>query len=235
MRTLALPAALAILAACGTAPQQAPEQTKQTPPAATTASLPEGATVVFEGDYASATLFELRPGQVLPRHDGPNRVVYALGDYTLEWTRGDEAPASRPWKAGDVHWHAAGPHAAKNVGDGPARYLVVSRTTKPLPAGEAPADAAAADAGPGRVLFENDTVRLVEIALAPGEETPRHRGGHRLVYALGDYALRFTEGDAPPKDVSWKAGEAHWHGPAEHVAKNVGEGPARYLVFTFRS
>lgn len=237
MRILALPAVLAAFAACGPAPQQAPEQPKESPVAATTAPQPEGATVVLDGEYAKAVLFELQPGQAQSRHDGPERVVYALVDYTLEWTEGDAAPMKTSWNTGDAHWHAAGPHAAKNAGESSARYLVVSRTAKALPAvgGAAGPDVGAADPGHGRVLLENEKVRVVEVTLAPGEETPRHRGSHRLVYALSDYSLRWTEGDAEPKDVTWKAGEAHWHGPAEHVAKNVGTAPARYLVFTFRS
>jgi hypothetical protein len=29
-------------------------------------------------------------------------------------------------------------------------------------------------------------------------------------------------------------GDAHWHLPEAHAVENVGETPARYLIFTFK-
>jgi quercetin dioxygenase-like cupin family protein len=235
MRALSIPCLVVLLAGCGPAQQEAPEPAAEPTAAATATPAPEGATVLLDGTYATVMRFELQPGQAQARHEGLDRAVYSLGDYTLKWTEGDAEPVETAWTAGDAHWHAAGPHAAENVGDDVARYLVIARTAEPLPAveGEVEPDVAAAGTDHAKVLLENESVRVVEVALEPGEATPRHQGGHRVIYALGDYSIRWTEGEAEPKDVTWTAGEAHWHGPAEHSVENVGESPARYLVVTF--
>jgi quercetin dioxygenase-like cupin family protein len=234
MRILSLVVLEAALVACAPGPQEAPEElaTEPTPAAA---AVPEGATVVLDEPYVSVTRFELEPGQAQSAHEGPDRVIYALNEYTLEWAEGDAEPVEKSWAAGDVHWHTAGPHAARNVGDDVARYLVVARTAEPLPAVEGAAVPDVAAGGLGTLLFENDGVKVVEVSLEPGQATPSHPGGHRVIYSLGDYTIRWTEGDAEPKDATWAAGEAHWHGPAEHSVENVGETPVRYLVITFVS
>ena len=235
MRALGIPCLVVLLAGCGPAQQEATEQAARPPAAATATPAPEGATVLLDDTYVTVMRFDLQPGQAQARHEGLDRVVYSLNDYTLEWTEGDAEPVEAAWTAGDAHWHAAGPHAGENVGDDVARYLVIARTAEPLPAveGEAEPDVAAADTDHAKVLLENEAVRVVEVALEPGEATPRHPGGYRLIYALGDYSIRWTEGEAEPEDVTRTAGKAHWHGPAEHSVENVGESPARYLAVTF--
>jgi quercetin dioxygenase-like cupin family protein len=232
MRTLSLVFLGAALVACAPAPQEVREE-PATEPTPAAAALPEGATVVLDGPYATVTRFDLQPGQAQSVHEGPDRVIYSLNDYTLEWTEGDAEPAEKSWTAGDTHWHTAGPHAARNVGEEVARYVVVARTDKPLPAAEDAAEPEVTAGGHGTLLFENDNVRVVEVTLEPGQATPSHPGGHRVIYSLGDYTIRWTEGDAEPTEATWAAGEAHWHDPAEHSVENIGETPARYLVFTF--
>lgn len=234
MRTLSLVFLGGFLMACAPAPQEAPEEPAAEPTPAG-AARPEGATVVLEGPYATVTRFELQPGQAQSVHEGPDRVIYSLNDYALEWTEGGAEPVEKSWTAGEVHWHAAGPHAAKNAGEDVARYLVVARTAEPLPSVEGEAEPDVSAGGHGTLLFENNNVRVVEVSLEPGQATPSHPGGHRVIYSLGDYTIRWTEGDAEPNEVKWEAGEAHWHDPAEHSVENVGQTPARYLVFTFLS
>ena len=229
MRGLAVPALLVVLVGCAPAPQEAPPPPPTT--VATTPPAPDGASVVLDNDYVKALLFELQPGQAQATHDGPDRLVYSLNDYTLEWAEGEAEPVEKPWKAGDAHWHSAGPHAAKNLGEDVARYLVVTRTQMALPATEEQPETAEV----GRVVLENESVRVIEVNLEPGEATPKHWAGPRMIYSLSDYTLRWTEGDAEPVEKSWKGGEAHWHGAGEHVAENAGAGPARYLVICFRS
>ena len=103
--------------------------------------------------------------------------------------------------------------------------------------GEDPSDPVEGQDGAdvGEVVFENESVRVIEVSLEPAEATPKHWAGPRMVYSLSDYTLRWTEGDAEPVERSWKAGEAHWHVAAEHIAENAGEGPAHYLVISFSS
>ncbi len=82
---------------------------------------------------------------------------------------------------------------------------------------------------PGRLVFDNDYVRVIEFSLQPGQEIPRHPGLKRVAYSLSDYRLDWTEAGTTTA-VEWSAGEAHWHDALEHAAKNAGETEARYLT-----
>jgi quercetin dioxygenase-like cupin family protein len=222
------------LIGCGNVAEEAPPKAEPVADIATAAA--EHVSVVLENDWGRVMRFTLEPGSELPRHDASDRAIYALSDYTIEWTEGDETPTEKSWTAGEAHWHAGGPHAVRNTGSSVAEFLIIERTGSELPAEAQAADEA--QAGPsspehGRTLLDNEAVSVAEVALEPGQSTGRHWGGYRLIYALSDYTIQWTEGDAEPIEVSWSEGQAHWHQPAEHVAENTGDTPARYLVVTF--
>lgn len=81
------------------------------------------------------------------------------------------------------------------------------------------------------LVLENDYVRAVEFSLQPGEKLPLHAGGPRVVYALSDYTIRWTEG-GEVSEKSWKEGNVHWHSAIDHAVKNTGDTEAVYLVVT---
>jgi len=92
---------------------------------AETASLPTGTRSLLEEPGIEVLEVELQPGDAQEMHPGGWRSIYALTDYTIEWREGDEV-SERMWSAGDAHWHEPGPHAASNVGDTAARWIVVT-------------------------------------------------------------------------------------------------------------
>jgi quercetin dioxygenase-like cupin family protein len=199
---------------------------------------PQEVSVVHENEWARVMRFTLEPGSELPRHDASDRAIYALSDYTIEWTEGDEAPTDKSWTAGQTHWHAGGQHAVRNTGSSVAQFLVFERRGVALPSEAQTSDEA--QTGPsspehGQTLLDNEAARVTEVTLEPGQSTGRHWGGYRVIYALSDYTIQWAEGDADPVEVSWSEGQAHWHQPADHEVENTGDSPARYLVVTFLS
>lgn len=226
------------LVGCGNVAEEAP-------PAATAAAEPvadiataaqEEVSVVLENQWFRVMRFTLEPGSELPRHGASDRAIYALSDYTIEWTEGDDTPKEKSWTAGQAHWHADGPHAVRNTGSSLAEFLVFERREAALPAEAQIADEAQTEPSSpehGQVLLDNEAVQVTEVNLEAGQSTGRHQGGYRVIYALSDYTVRWTEGDADPAEVNWSAGEAHWHQPAIHEVENTGDSPARYLVVTF--
>lgn len=102
--------------------------------------------------------------------------------------------------------------------------------------GEAPPaevieDVAAAHPDAVSVAFENEYVRVSRFDLPPGEALPAHEGRRRVVYALSDYEIEWTEGDAAPTTRSWSQGDVHVHDAVVHAIRNVGETPASFVVF----
>lgn len=197
---------------------------------------PESLSVVLENDWVRVMRLTLEPGSGLPRHDALDRAIYALSDYTIEWTEGDEATTEKSLAAGQAHWHAGGSHAVRNTGSNVAQFLVFERREAALPAEAPTADEAQVGMSShehDETLLDNEEVTATEVTLEPGQSTGRHTGGYRVIYALSDYTVEWTDGNADPVEVSWSEGQAHWHQPADHEVENTGASPARYLVVTF--
>lgn len=196
---------------------------------------PDKASTVFANDFVRLDMFTLEPGEVLPLHKGGPRAVYALSDYTIKWTEGDRV-SEKTWRRGDAHWHDAVAHAVDNIGDSDATYLTVTRKETVLPASsgyDTAQDAGELDKTHADVTFVNDHVRIIEVELSPGESQPVHHGINRLIYSLSDYRIRYTSDQADTKEMTMAKGEAHWHGADEHAVENIGETPARYVIFEF--
>lgn len=86
----------------------------------------EYATAVFENDYAHVVRVHLPAGSTIPEHDGINRLVYSLSDYTIRYTSEIKGTVETEFEAGDIHWHSPGVHSVENIGDSEASYIVFS-------------------------------------------------------------------------------------------------------------
>lgn len=200
------------------------------------AAAPDMAQLIFENDFVKAVEFSLQPGQALPLHKGGPRVVYSLSDYRIMWTEGSQS-LEKEWLRGQAHWHEALDHAVENIGDTEARYLVVTRLDAELPETweyDLDQDAASADEAHALMVFENDHVRVIEVKIPAGEAQPLHHGLNRLIYSLSDYAIKYTSDRTAEKEVSFAAGDAHWHGADEHAVANIGETDAHFLIFVLK-
>jgi quercetin dioxygenase-like cupin family protein len=82
-----------------------------------------------------------------------------------------------------------------------------------------------------KIIFINDYVKAVEFSLKPGDKLPLHTSGKRVVYALSDYRLKWTEADKI-SEKQWQKGETHWHDDLEHAVENIGDTDAEFLVVT---
>ena len=195
------------------------------------------AEVLLSNEYARVLLVNLKAGEKQPLHRGGNRTIYSLSDYTLQWTEGEEPATAKQWKAGEVHWHAAGVHRAENTGQADASYLVIERTDQALPEcdlSDLNADVNQASPDYAVQLFDNDFVRVTQVTLAPEEGTPEHAGINRVVYALTDYTLTYSSDEEAQKDKMFKAGDTHWHEACWHSVANSGETTAQFLVFALK-
>lgn len=84
------------------------------------------------------------------------------------------------------------------------------------------------------MLFDNDSFRVTEVRLAPGESIPFHEGIHRIIYSMSDYMLEYEAADTGLIERSFEAGEAHWHVPGTHMMRNIGDTEAYFLVVSYK-
>lgn len=237
MRWLSLLSLAVLLVPVVSCQESAPPETVGDEPsvAEIARAAPRHARVLLENDYVLAAEFTLPPGGEIPPHYGRNRAVFALGDYRLEFVQEGRRTIAAS-AAGDIAWHPAGSHSVRNVGDAEARFLVVFRKLSRLfeySFTDAAGDIACLAPDKSEVLLENEFMRVARFDLSPGDELPRHGGLNRLMYALTPYALRYTA-DGPAQAQTCTTGAVHYYTAENHAVINVGDTPARYLMFELR-
>jgi len=81
------------------------------------------------------------------------------------------------------------------------------------------------------LLLENDSVRVLEVRLKPGQKAPMHNHpNNHVVYVKSDIRLKlgFPDGKEVVSDL--KAGQVLWLEGGAHEAENVGTTDADNLV-----
>lgn len=197
------------------------------------------AVTVLENAYVRVKKMTLSPGADQPLHEGGPRVVYSLTDYKMSWREEEGEPTEKAWSAGDVHWHNAGTHAAKNIGQDKAIFLVAMRTDEALPDCDTEKalskDVNEVSPDKAEILFENEHTKVTKVTLEAGAEIPEHAGANRVIYALSDYSINFASDKEGTGKHSFEAGEAHWHEACMHSLSNTGTTAAEFLVIAFKN
>jgi hypothetical protein len=93
--------------------------------------------------------------------------------------------------------------------------------------------AAIPPAGPANAVveFENESIVVVRIRMAPREKTPMHDiTTARLVVWLTDVHLRDTHADGSTDDIRRRAGDIDWTPVQRHVGENLAHEPLEFLA-----
>jgi hypothetical protein len=93
--------------------------------------------------------------------------------------------------------------------------------------------AAVPQSGPANTVveFENESIVVVRIRMAPGEKTPMHDiASARLVVWLTDAHLRDTRPDGSTNETHRRAGEIDWVGVQRHAGENLAHEALEFLA-----
>ncbi len=85
-----------------------------------------------------------------------------------------------------------------------------------------------------KVALENDSVRVCNVQVKPGEKIVMHSHPDHVVYTINGGKAKFTHSDGKTKDVELKAGEATWHKAESHAGENVGTTELKLVVFELK-
>ena len=85
------------------------------------------------------------------------------------------------------------------------------------------ADPVKVDARHYKVEFENESVRVLRIAYAPGEKSVMHYHPASVAVFLTDGKTRMTTPDGKSEETPGKAGSANWAPAGSHLPQNVGD------------
>jgi hypothetical protein len=105
---------------------------------------------------------------------------------------------------------------------GPGAHPMPSQPSSAPPA-VGPADA--------KVEFENESIIVVRVRMAPHEKTPMHDiTSARLVVWLTDAHLRDTHPDGSANEMHRRAGTIDWVGVQRHAGENLSHEPLEFLA-----
>jgi hypothetical protein len=87
-------------------------------------------------------------------------------------------------------------------------------------------------AGPANAVveFENESITVVRVRMAPHEKTPMHEISARLVVWLTDAHLRDTRPDGSANETHRPAGTIDWVGVQRHAGENLSHEPLEFLA-----
>jgi hypothetical protein len=71
---------------------------------------------IFDANLFRVTEIKLAPNDSIPLHEGINRIIYSLSDYTIYYGSSKEGNFEKSFKIGDAHWHTCDQHSIKNTG-----------------------------------------------------------------------------------------------------------------------
>lgn len=193
--------------------------------------------IVFENDYAKVVKVTLAPAAALEAHQGEDRVIYSLSDYTVDWVEQGKNTSTKSWNQGDVHFHKAGQHSGKNTGNSTAEWLAFIKKNANLPdcnENTLENDVHSVVPDLATLSFDNEAFRVTEVRVPQGVSIPMHAGANRIIYSLSDYQLLYESVEAGKKEGSFKKGDVHWHNACQHTLKNIGETEAKFLVISYK-
>jgi quercetin dioxygenase-like cupin family protein len=192
--------------------------------------------IVYQNDYATATRITLHTGEQVPVHAGGNRLLYSMSDYTIKLVE-DDIETTKEWTKGDIHWHSDVHHSVENAGNTTATYLVIARNENPLPQfkiGDLDIDVSHTDSESSELILENAFVKVVRVALQPGETISSHGGINRIVLSQTSYALTFESEETGRVELTFDEDDMNWFLPGTHSLENTGSTPAQFLVISFK-
>jgi quercetin dioxygenase-like cupin family protein len=73
-----------------------------------------------------------------------------------------------------------------------------------------------------KVIFENDTIRMLKVTVKPGEMVDMHRNPENINYILKSGTLRLTEPDGSAVDAILSEGQAIPAPKGAHAVENIG-------------
>ncbi len=85
-----------------------------------------------------------------------------------------------------------------------------------------------------KVVFENDSVRVLEYLDSPGDRTTPHEHPDSVMYTLSSFRRRLYSGDAH-RDVELAAGTAGWLPAQQHAGENIGDTETRVIFVELKS
>ena len=196
---------------------------------------PDKYKVLLENDQVRVVGYSIEPGTRDEWHTHPPKVSYVLDGGMLQITLADSTSFPSEEKPGEAGWRGSVPlHYARNVGSTLVRIVLVEPKTGFLVAPREE-DPALVNQSSIKVLFENDSVRVMEATLPPGYREKTHTHPGYVTYVLDGGRVRLHMADGRTRDSEFKKGNVFYSDPITHWAENTGTTTIRVLLVELRT
>lgn len=91
------------------------------------------------------------------------------------------------------------------------------------------------DAKHYKVVFENDQVRVLQIAYGPGEKSVMHEHPAGVAVMLTDSNTRMTLPDGSAENVPSKAGDVTWAEAGKHLPENLSDQATEVILVELKN
>ena len=84
-------------------------------------------------------------------------------------------------------------------------------------------------------VFENDSIRVLEVTFKPGDKVGLHRHPDHAAYVISSGKMRMSTNGSPPQDMDLKQGQAVFLPAMEHTMENVGSTDMKAVIVELKA
>ena len=86
-----------------------------------------------------------------------------------------------------------------------------------------------------KVVFENDSIRMLDVVVKPGDKADMHWHPKNMVFVIKPGLLRFTKKSGEYNDVELKENQVtSYEGEVWHIVENIGDRELRCIQIEFK-
>ncbi len=200
--------------------------------------LPETYKFILDNDYIRMLEISAKPGEKDEMHSHPVNAWYAIKGAKLRLYTADEDSKDVEITPGMAKFQdAAAIHSMENIGDTNLKLITAELKDKKPPAIQTSGpDPVKVSPGVYKTLAENESFRILEVSMKPGEKNEMHGHPANVYYVLSDWGGTLYTEEGEPKVLKRKEGMATFQEPVEkHQLENTGDTYIRAILFELKN
>ena len=199
---------------------------------------PETYKVILDNDYIRMLEISAKPGDRDEMHSHPVNAWYAIKGAKLRLYTADGDSKDVEITPGMAKFQdAVAMHSMENIGDTDLKLIMVELKDKKPPAIQTSGpDPVKVSPGVFKILAENESFRILEMTVKPGEKDEMHGHPAYGYYVLSDAGGTLYPEEGEPKVLKLKEGMANFQEPVEkHQLENTGDTDIRMIIFELKN
>ena len=199
--------------------------------------LPETYKFILDNDYIRLLEISTKPGKRDEIHSHQVNAWYAIKGAKLRLYTADGESKDVEITPSMAKFQDAAMHSMENIGDTDLKLIMVESKDKIPPAFQTSGpDPVKVSPNVFKILAENESFRILEMTVKPGEKDEMHGHPAYGYYVLSDAGGTLYPEEGEPKVLKLKEGMASFQEPVEkHQLENTGDNDIRMIIFELKN